>query len=121
MEISFARHQFPPDIIRHAAWLYLPRRGRNERRRDLNALVEHLIFELGFARRLAPRRGGHAQHLSLVHEDIVGRVRETDRLLAERICIGRRAVNAHDRVRVMASERVVEQRRQGIGVVRRLG
>jgi hypothetical protein len=21
--ISFARHQFPPDIIRHAAWLYL--------------------------------------------------------------------------------------------------
>jgi hypothetical protein len=23
MEISFARHQFPPDIIRHAVWLYL--------------------------------------------------------------------------------------------------
>jgi putative transposase len=23
MEISFARHQFPPDVIRHAAWLYL--------------------------------------------------------------------------------------------------
>src|ERR1700757_1343918 len=23
MEISFARHQFPPDIIRHAMWLYL--------------------------------------------------------------------------------------------------
>jgi len=23
MEISFARHQFPPDIIRHAEWLYL--------------------------------------------------------------------------------------------------
>jgi putative transposase len=23
MEISFARHQFPPDIIRHALWLYL--------------------------------------------------------------------------------------------------
>ena len=23
MEISFAHHQFPPDIIRHAAWLYL--------------------------------------------------------------------------------------------------
>ena len=22
MEISFARHQFPPDIIRHAVWLY---------------------------------------------------------------------------------------------------
>jgi putative transposase len=21
--ISFARHQFPPDIIRHAVWLYL--------------------------------------------------------------------------------------------------
>ncbi len=21
--ISYARHQFPPDIIRHAAWLYL--------------------------------------------------------------------------------------------------
>ena len=21
--ISFARHQFPPDVIRHAAWLYL--------------------------------------------------------------------------------------------------
>ena len=23
MEISFARHQFPSDIIRHAVWLYL--------------------------------------------------------------------------------------------------
>ena len=23
MKISFARHQFPPDIIRHAVWLYL--------------------------------------------------------------------------------------------------
>jgi putative transposase len=23
MEISFARHQFPPDIIWHAVWLYL--------------------------------------------------------------------------------------------------
>jgi transposase-like protein len=23
MEISFARHQFPPDVIRHAVWLYL--------------------------------------------------------------------------------------------------
>jgi putative transposase len=23
MTISFARHQFPPDIIRHAVWLYL--------------------------------------------------------------------------------------------------
>jgi transposase-like protein len=23
MEISFARHQFPPDIIRHAVWVYL--------------------------------------------------------------------------------------------------
>ena len=23
MEISFAHHQFPPDIIRHAVWLYL--------------------------------------------------------------------------------------------------
>jgi len=23
MEISFARHQFPPDIIGHAVWLYL--------------------------------------------------------------------------------------------------
>ena len=23
MQISFARHQFPPDIIRHAVWLYL--------------------------------------------------------------------------------------------------
>jgi hypothetical protein len=23
MEISFARHQFPPDIIRHVVWLYL--------------------------------------------------------------------------------------------------
>ncbi len=21
--ISFARHQFPPDVIRHAVWLYL--------------------------------------------------------------------------------------------------
>ncbi len=21
--ISYARHQFPPDIIRHAVWLYL--------------------------------------------------------------------------------------------------
>jgi hypothetical protein len=28
----------------------LPRRGRNARRRDLDALVEHQIFELGFAR-----------------------------------------------------------------------
>jgi hypothetical protein len=28
----------------------LPRRGRNARRRDLDALVEHEIFELGFAR-----------------------------------------------------------------------
>jgi putative transposase len=23
MTISFARHQFPPNIIRHAVWLYL--------------------------------------------------------------------------------------------------
>ena len=23
MEISFARHQFPPDVIRRAVWLYL--------------------------------------------------------------------------------------------------
>ena len=23
MTISFARHQFPPEIIRHAVWLYL--------------------------------------------------------------------------------------------------
>ena len=23
IEISFARHQFPPDIVRHAVWLYL--------------------------------------------------------------------------------------------------
>lgn len=23
MKISFARHQFPPDILRHAVWLYL--------------------------------------------------------------------------------------------------
>src|ERR1700726_4769653 len=23
MTISFARHQFPPDIIRHAVWLYV--------------------------------------------------------------------------------------------------
>jgi putative transposase len=23
MEISFARRQFPPDIIRHAVWLYI--------------------------------------------------------------------------------------------------
>src|ERR1700688_2089432 len=41
MKISFARHQLPPDIIRHAVWLYL---RLTLSYRD----VEDLLAERGF-------------------------------------------------------------------------
>ena len=37
--ISYARHRFPPDIIKHAVWLYL--------RFTLNRDVEDLLAERG--------------------------------------------------------------------------
>ena len=64
--ISFARHQFPPDIIRHAVWLYL-RFTLSFRDEDLLAergldlsyeTVRRWVFKFGpiFAKELRRRR-----------------------------------------------------------------
>ncbi len=78
--ISFARHQFPPDVIRHAVWLYLRfalslrdvEEMLAERGLDLTyETVRRWVTKFGplFARELrkrrptdgtlAPRRNGH--------------------------------------------------------------
>ena len=49
--ISFARHRFPPDIIRHAVWLYL---RFTLSYRD----VEDLLAERGFDTSTRPFAGG---------------------------------------------------------------
>ena len=67
MTISFARHQFPPAIIRHAVWLYLrftlsyrdvedllAERGLDVSYETVRRWV--LKFEPGFARELRRRR-----------------------------------------------------------------
>jgi hypothetical protein len=67
MEISFARHQFPPDIIRHAVWLYLRFTLSFRDVEDLPAergldvsyeTVRHWVLKFGpvFARELHRRR-----------------------------------------------------------------
>ena len=48
MTISFARHQFPPAIIRHAVWLYL--RFTLSYRDVEDLLAERGLFALRFAR-----------------------------------------------------------------------
>ena len=68
MEISFARHQFPPDIIRHAVWLYVRFTLSFRDVEDLLAergldvsyeTVRRWVLKFGplFAKEL--RRGGH--------------------------------------------------------------
>ena len=61
MTISFARHQFPPPIIRHAVWLYvrftLSYRVLAERGLDVSyETVRRWVLKFGplFARELSP-------------------------------------------------------------------
>ena len=49
--ISFARHQFPPDVIRHAVWLYL------RFTLSLRDVAEMLAERVQRARRRAPPHG----------------------------------------------------------------
>jgi transposase-like protein len=60
MTISFARHQFPPAIIRHAVWLYL--RFTLSYRDVEDLLAERGLFALRFARgRCNPARNALPQ------------------------------------------------------------
>ena len=67
MTISFARHQFPPEIIRHAVWLYVRFTLSYRDVEDLLAergldvsyeTVRRWVLKFGplFARELHPRR-----------------------------------------------------------------
>src|SRR5206468_10173402 len=86
MTISFARHQFPPVIIRHAVWLYLPFTLSYRDVEDLLAergldisyeTIRSWVLKFGpvIARRLRPRRPrpGDRWHLDEMVVRIAGR------------------------------------------------
>jgi hypothetical protein len=62
MEISFARHQFPPDIIRHAVWLYV---RFTLSFRDVEDLLAERGLDLSRRSRPGERRRRHEPALQL--------------------------------------------------------
>ena len=87
--------------------------GRSEeRRRSLDPLIEDQISIFVLPRRHPRGVGGHRQNFALVHETVERGIGGPDRLLGERIKLGRRGIEPHDRRRIVASQRVVDQDRR---------
>ena len=99
----------------------LPDVGGEERRRDVDPLVQNQIAIFVLPRRHPRRVGGHRQNFFAVHETVERGIGGPDmRLLGERIELGRRGIELHDRRRIGPSERVVDQDRKQVGIGRRL-